>query len=355
MQIPFFDLTRQHRNLEQDYQEAFAHFLKRGQAILGAEVASFENEFAAYTQSKHCITCGNATDAIEMAFAALNIGYGDEVIVPAFGWVSVVSAVLSRGATPVFVDVMHDGNIDPQLIDQKISSKTKAVLIIHLYGHPCEVREIRTVCKANNVKLIEDCAQAHGAKVDGTHVGNFGDIGIFSFYPTKNLGAMGDAGAIITNDDEVYQQIKKIRDYGRDERGEFHLAGRNSRMDEIQALLLRMKLPRLDDWIVRRRTIADHYNQILGAYIETDESVWYKHVFTTPNRKAIIDRLNNRGIETGIYYPFQLDQLPFSQTGKPPMAMAQKLSQTTLSLPLFPEMTNEETSYICEELKPLIK
>ncbi|MEQ8880641.1 MAG: DegT/DnrJ/EryC1/StrS family aminotransferase [Cyclobacteriaceae bacterium] len=355
MQIPFFDLTRQNQILEKDFKDAFEKFLKKGKSILANEVLMFEKNFSTYTGSEYCLSCANATDALEMALSAMKIGHGDEVIVPAFGWVSVVSAVLSVGAKPVFVDVMHDGNIDHQLIDQKISSKTKAVLIIHLYGHPCEVREIRTVCKAYNVKLIEDCAQAHGARVGGIHVGNFGDVGVFSFYPTKNLGAMGDAGAIITNDDEVYHQLKKIRDYGRDEKGEFHLAGRNSRMDELQAAILNVKLPLLDDWVARRRSISSQFNNVLGPYIKEAESVWYKYVFTTEHRQAVINQLKEAGIETGIYYPFQLDQLPFSQTGKPPLAMAQKLSQTTLSLPLFPELTNEEISYICEELKLLIK
>ncbi len=355
MQIPFFDLSRQNQILEKDLQERFKAFLHKGRAILGDEVTAFETDFAKYTGSKYCVSCGNATDALEMALSAMEIGFGDEVIVPAFGWVSVVSAVLRQGAKPVFVDVKHDGNIDPQLIEQKITPRTKAVLIIHLYGHPCEIREIRAICKEYSIKLIEDCAQAHGARVDDIHVGNFGEVGIFSFYPTKNLGALGDAGAILTNNEETFHRIQRIRDYGRTVNGEFSQLGRNSRMDELQASILGLKLQKLDKWIERRREISEKYNRVLGDYIKSEDSVWYKYVFTVTKRLEVINQLKEAGIETGIYYSFQLDQLPYFRTGSPPMVMAQKLAQTTLSLPLFPEMTNEEISYICEELKLIIR
>jgi len=350
MQIPFFDLTRQNQILERDLQEVSKQFLKRGNSILGDQVAAFEVDFANYTGSNYCLTCGNATDALEMTLASCDIGPGDEVIVPAFGWVSLVNAVLSLGARPVFVDVKHDGNIDPRLIESRITPRTKAVMVIHLYGHPCEIRDIRMLCQSHHLILIEDCAQAHGARVEGTHVGNFGDVGVFSFYPTKNLGALGDAGAIITKNEEVYHRLQKRRNYGRTESGVFALSGRNSRMDELQAAILRLKLPLLDGWIARRRAISGRYNEVLGAYIEAKDSVWYKYVFTTEKREEMIKQLKERGIHTGIYYSFQLDQLPYVEAGKPPMVMAQKLAQTTLSLPLFPEMTNEEISYICEEL-----
>lgn len=353
MQIPFFDLTRQNQFLEDQLESVYNRFLRRGRAILGEEVEAFESSFSRYTGSKYCLTCGNATDAIEMTLSALGIGHGDEVIVPAFGWVSAVTAVQSVGARPTFVDVKHDGNIDPQLITPKITPRTKAILVIHLYGHPCEIREIRTICKTHNLRLIEDCAQAHGARVGGIHVGNFGDVGIFSFYPTKNLGALGDAGAIITSDEDIFQSLLMNRNYGRNDKGEFFQIGRNSRMDELQAAILNVKLPLLDDWITIRKSISDQFNDVVGAYIKAEESVWYKYVLRVARRQNVINQLKDVGIETGIYYPFQLDQLPYCQTGKPPLAMSQKLAQTTLSLPLFPEMTNEEISYICEELKKL--
>ncbi len=355
MQVPFFDLTRQNKILEQDYQEIFSRFLEGGQAILGEQVMAFEQEFAEYVGSKYCITCGNATDALEMALRVLGIGYGHEVIVPAFGWTSVVTAVLTSGATPVFIDVMHDGNMDPQLIKSSINQKTRAVIPIHLYGHPCEIREIRSVCRSNNLFLIEDCAQAHGARVEGVHVGNFGQIGVFSFYPTKNLGALGDGGALITNDEKTFNALKELRDYGRDSAGRFQTPGRNSRMDELQAAILRKKLSFLDQWIGRRKEIAGQYNQVLGSYIDTEVSVWYKYVLTTPQRSGLIQKLNQSGIGTGIYYPFTLDSLSYLPSRKSPAPMANRLSNTTLSLPLFPEMTKEEISYICEVLmKPEI-
>lgn len=353
MKIPFFDITRQNKLLERDYASILQVSLKRGQHILGGEVSAFEQEFAEYTRSSYCVTCGNATDALEMALQAVRVGAGHEVIVPAFGWVSVVSAVLSRGATPVFVDVQHDGNMDPQLIEGKINHKTRAVIPIHLYGHPCEIKEIARVCRKHNLSLIEDCAQAHGARIEDTHVGNFGDIGVFSFYPTKNLGALGDGGALVTNDPNVFNQLMQIRNYGKDVQGDYSGVGRNSRLDELQAAFLRMKLPFLDRWIDQRRAIADQYNQQLGAFIPTQDSVWYKYVLTTSKREEVAKRLNASGIETGIYYPFQLDTLPFFQAKKRPLEIADKLSKTVLSLPLFPEMTNEEITYICNALEKI--
>ncbi|XOV90880.1 MAG: DegT/DnrJ/EryC1/StrS family aminotransferase [Bacteroidota bacterium] len=350
MQIPFFDLVRQNRALEADYQKIFKRFLEMGQTILGEEVLAFEREFSVYTGSKYCVTCGNATDALEIVLASMGIGPGDEVIVPSFGWVSVVSAVLNQGSTPVFVDVKLDGNIDPQLIIKKISARTKAILLIHLYGHPADIKEIRSISKSSGIRLIEDCAQAHGARVDDIHVGNFGDIGIFSFYPTKNLGALGDAGAIITNNVELSTRFRELRDYGRNNQNEFNSIGRNSRMDELQAAILRFKLQQLDRWISLRRNIANQYNEVLGDYIKAKDSVWYKYVFLVKDRPSVIKKLSQKGIHTGIYYPFQLDNLGFYPSGKPSLSIAEKLSNTTLSLPLFPEMTNEEISYICEEL-----
>lgn len=353
MQVPFFDLTRQNEHLQKDYHDIFDHLLKKGQHVLGQEVIAFEQEFADYTQARHCVTCGNATDALEMALRVMEVGPGHEVIVPTFGWVSLVSAVLNCGATPVFVDVRYDGNIDVQLIQQKITHRTKAIIPIHLYGHPCEIKEIRSICKSQGVSLIEDCAQAHGASVGDIHVGNFGEVGVFSFYPTKNLGALGDGGALITNDENIYHKLRQIRDYGRDGTGDYKLLGRNSRLDEIQAAILRKKLTYLDRWNKRRKEIANQYNQALGVYIETEKSVWYKYVFTTQDRDRIVSKLNSKGIGTGIYYPFQLDKLSFLRSKESPAAMAKRLSETTLSIPLFPEMTKEEISYICQVLSKL--
>ncbi len=353
MLIPFFDLTRQNELLQEEYQDVFSKFLKNGQTILGEEVRHFEQEFSEYTGIPYCLTCGNATDALEMALEAMGIGHGDEVIVPAFGWVSVASSVLRQGATPVFVDVGADGNVNPALIAEKIGPRTKALLIIHLFGKPCRIQEIVSICTKYKIKLIEDCAQAHGARIQGKHVGGFGEAAVFSFYPTKNLGALGDSGAVLTKDRQLFDSVRQLRDYGRDVAGSFSVLGRNSRMDEIQAAILRKKLSYLDKWNSRRQAIANQYNEVLGGNFDMDQSVCYKYVFCTEDREEVIRKLKEKGIGNGIYYPFQLDQLDFIKQKGEPLENAQMLSKRILSLPLFPELTNEEISYICEQLKEM--
>ena len=351
MEIPFFDLKRQNEVLKEEYTAWLDRFLSAGKTILGEEVALFEQEFSTYIGVKHCITCGNATDALEILLDALEIGDGDEVIVPAFGWVSVVSSILKLGATPVFVDVGEDGNIDTSSVEDLISQKTRAIVPVHLYGNPCDIESLQAICRARSIFLFEDCAQSQGATLDGKYLGSIGDASVFSFYPTKNLGAMGDGGAILTSNDQLADLLRMSRDYGRNEKKEFVISGRNSRLDEWQAGILRIKLRYLESWNKRRKEIAAYFNSALGGAIQSDQSVYYKYVIKVDKRDEVIGWLGKKGIETAIYYPFQLDQLAYLSNKKSPLPVSEKLSQQVLSIPFFPEMTKEEITYICEQLQ----
>lgn len=301
MKVPFIDLKRQHDSIKLELDEAIQRVISSGNFILGREVEAFEDEFANYTGAAHCVTCANGTDALELAFEALEIRADDEVILPAFGWVSASMALKRMGAIPIYVDI-HPGtfHIKVDEIAPAITPKTKAVIIVHLFGQANEVYEVSKLCKSKGLLLIEDCAQAHGLFIDGKrHVGNFGDIGTFSFYPTKNLGCMGDGGGIITNESAVADKIKALRDYGR-VGGKFMLDGRNSRMDELQAAILRTKLPHLDDWNERRREVAIYYYESLknkfGVQPSHKNNVLYQYVIMHSNRNLVFERLLNSKI-----------------------------------------------------------
>lgn len=340
MKIPFFSLFKQHEELSQELNEAFSRVVRQGQFILGDEVLAFESSFAGYLGAGHCIACGNGTDALELAFEALGIGTGDEVIVPAFGWHSCYLALKRLGATPVVVDVGQDMNLDSGLIPRFISKSTKAVVAIHLFGLPCDILALKQVCEAHGLLLIEDCAQAHGAEVAGSRVGAHGDVGVFSFYPTKNLGAMGDGGAVTCRDLQMAERIKQLRDYGRPAMQE----GRNSRLDELQAAFLNVKLKYLDAWNERRRANAKSYALGIGdAY--SASSVYHQYVLRVKDRDLFRARMDQVGIGTSVHYPFHLSTDEGSH--------AARLSREVVSLPVFPELTDIEISYICEHLNRL--
>ncbi|WP_421877803.1 DegT/DnrJ/EryC1/StrS family aminotransferase [Marinoscillum sp.] len=346
MQIPFFDLKRQIQNLKPELDEAINRVLGNGNFILGEEVSKFEQEFASYLSVAHCITCANGTDALELVLEALGIGRGDEVILPAFGWVSGAHAVRRARAKPVFVDVeISTGNIDVRLVQDAITDQTKAVMPIHLYGNPCDITTLRNICDKHQLYLIEDCAQAHGAEVEGQKVGTFGDAAIFSFYPTKNLGCFGDGGAVVTNDKNLADQIRMLRDYGRDGSGKFLFDGRNSRLDEIQAAVLRVKLGYLDQWNARRKEIASTYESALKGegIVKSDGSVHHQCVISVSDRDALRSHLEKSGIRTAIHYEF-------IDTAAHHFTQSNTLCQSVLSLPCFPELTEKEIVYICDEL-----
>ena len=282
MEVPFVDLKAQYNSIKNKIDQAIAEVLNNTSFIGGEKVKEFEAKFAEYIGVNHAIGCANGTDAIEIALEALGVGPGDEVLIPAYTWVSTASAVSRAGAEPVFVDVHEDYyTLDADLIEQSITSKTKALIPVHFYGLPADMPAITKIAKEHNLLVIEDCAQAHGAMIGKQMVGTFGDLATFSFYPGKNLGAYGDGGIILANDEKLAHKCRTISGLGQDGKHNHVMAGRNSRLDTLQAVVLSVKLPMLEEWTARRRWVARQYSQKLDELkikvqrIPTD----YKHVY----------------------------------------------------------------------------
>ena len=355
--IPFFDLSRQHDALSEQLKDAWERVLEKNWFILGEEVKQFEASFAAYLGVDHCISCGNGTDALELALEAGGIGHGDEVIVPANTWVSVAEAVLRRGAAPVFADSLAAAyTIAPESVIRCLTPKTKAIIVVHQYGNPARMDELTSIAKTHRLLLIEDCAHAHGAEYHGKKIGSLGDFGCFSFYPTKNLGCLGDGGAVVTNSYKKSEQIRLIANHGQLGRNIHEKAGRNSRLDEVQAAFLNVKLPYLDRWNQRRRDIAATYKSGLGrvatilpAHANHAPSVFHQFVVLVANRDAVADHLRKRGIGTAVHYPSLIsDMAPYAHFRNDPagLTISEKEKIGLLSLPVFPELTNEEVAYV---------
>ncbi len=365
MKVPFVDLGRQYESLKEAIDRAIDDVV-HDRAFIGSlknpHVKEFEEHFSDYVGAKHVIACGNGTDALEILVRSLGIGPGDEVIVPALSWIATSEAVSNMGATPVFVDIEPDYfTIDPEKIEKKITSRTRAIIPVHLYGHPADMKKIQEIARRHNLKIIEDCAQAHGAEIDGRRVGTFGDAGAFSFYPGKNLGAYGDAGCMVTNDAETAQTARMIAQHGQS--GEKHrhfIEGRNSRMDGIQASVLNVKLPHLDDWTEARiRNAALYHDLLKDLPLELPQTrpgnrhVFHLFVIRTEHRNELRNLLTEKGIATAIQYPSALPFLDayarFGHTEKdfPVIALYQK---QILSLPMFPELKREEIEYTADHL-----
>src|SRR3989338_7382854 len=351
--IPVFDLKRQYATIKNEIDSAVFSVLENGVFVLGENVAAFEKEFAAYNGNKHCIGVASGTDALILSLRALDIGPGDEVITVANTASPTVMAIMSVGATPILADCDSHYNIDTALIEQKITRKTKAIIPVHLYGQPCDMKEIRSIANKHSLKIIEDCAQAHGAEYSGKKVG-FSGIGCFSFYPTKNLGAYGDGGAIVTDDDELAEKLRMLRFYGQKKTYDSLFFVYNSRLDEIQAAILRVKLKHLESWIKARRHIAKLYNELLSGVIIPEEKTGRKHayhlyVIRIKQRDALMAYLKERGIGTGIHYPVPIHmQKAFSLPGNYPKA--ERNAKDILSLPMFPELREEEVRKVAEDV-----
>lgn len=361
MRVPFVDLRAQYLSLKEEFDRAILDVVGNTAFVAGRYAAAFEEEFAAYIGAKNCIAVANGTDAIEIALKALDIGPGDEVIVPANSFFATSEAADNVGATPVFVDCEPQFyNIDPSKIEEKITSRTRAIIPVHLYGLPAEMDEIMAIARENGLRVIEDCAQSHGADYRGRRTGTFGDIATYSFYPGKNLGAYGDAGAIVTNDDNLAKQCRLIANHGQPAKYRHTLIGRNSRMDGIQAAVLSVKLKHLDSWLEARRRNAARYSSLLAetgialpAAPEYSRHTYHLYVIRVPNRDSVAARLNAAGIDTGLHYPVAL---PFLEAyadrgfaaGDFPVAYAQMAK--LLSLPMFAELTSEMIEYVCEHL-----
>jgi dTDP-4-amino-4,6-dideoxygalactose transaminase len=354
--IPLVDLGAQYRPLTAEIQAAIQRVLESGQFILGREGEALEREIAAYCGTAHAVAVASGTDAIELALRACGIGPGDEVITPAVSFFATAQAVLSVGARPVFVDIdAQHYTMDPDAADAAVSARTKAILPVHLYGQPCAMDALMRLASRRKLLIIEDCAQAIGARVGQRRVGSFGAAGCFSFYPTKNLGAYGDGGMVVTNDARVAEEIRLLRTHGsRDKRQHLRVSG-NSRLDELQAAILRAKLPHLDAWNRARREHADTYRRLieqagLEELILPREAPGTTHVFhlyvvRSRQRDRLHERLVEAGIQAQVHYALTLPQQPaLSFLGYRPgqCSISEQLVAEAVSLPLYPELTLEQ-------------
>ena len=348
------------------YQEQILENVNRvlnsGWYILGEEVSSFEKEFASFIGAKFCIGVANGTDAIALALRATGIAQGDEVITASHSAVATVAAIEQIGAVPVFADIeLTTKCIDPDLIEPLISEKTKAVVPVHIYGQPATMDKIIAVAQKFNLKVIEDCAQAHGAEFNGKKVGTFGDAAAFSFYPTKNLGAIGDGGAVVTNSPEIADHVRWLREYGWKKRFISSLQGINSRLDEIQAAILRAKLPYLSRDNARRREIAEYYIKSIDREkiippMKIDGTLHAMHLFVVEcdQREALQKFLKEQGIGTAIHYPMAIHQQPayFGRIrGSDALPRTENLYKKILTIPMYPELTDNQVERICTALK----
>jgi dTDP-4-amino-4,6-dideoxygalactose transaminase len=365
--IPFLDLDAQYRNLKEEIQKGINRVLENKSFILGHEVLEFEKEFGAFSQTRNVIGVSNGTDALLLALDALGVGPGDEVITTPYTFISTAEVIVQRGAKPVFVDICQsDFNIDPEQIKPKISLKTKAIIAVHLYGQPARMKEICVLAKEKNIAVIEDSAQAHGAKIDGKPIGTFGDIATFSFYPGKNLGAYGDAGAVTSQNDELAHKMRLLRDHGRSEKYIHKIMGYNCRMDGIQAAILRAKLPHLKDWTRKRQENAQILREmlkgtnglILPQHFPNAQSVIHLFVIRHKKRDSIQKFLEEKGITTLVHYPLGLHRQPcfkYLELNKNDFPNTEAVSQEVLSIPCYPELESQQLKYIATSLKQAIQ
>ena len=312
MNVPFLDLKAAYLELQPELDEAYQRVMNSGWYILGREVEAFEQEFADYCEAKYCVAVGNGLEALHLILRALGIGSGDEVIVPANTYIATWLAVSYAGATPVPVEPDEmTYNINPNLIEAAITERTKAILPVHLYGQPADMDSINNLANRYGLKVIEDAAQAHGARYKGRRTGGLGDASGFSFYPGKNLGAFGDGGAVVTNDPNIADRVRVLRNYGSRVKYYNEVQGFNSRLDELQAAFLRVKLTKLDEWNARRTVIANSYLENLAElpyltlpYVPSwAEPVWHLFVIRSPERDTLAEKLKQNGIQTVIHYP----------------------------------------------------
>lgn len=344
------------------YQEEFEakalEVLRSGWYVLGKEVESFENEVATYLGVKHCVGVASGLDALWIAFRILGIGTGDEVIVQGNTYIASVMGITINGATPVFVEPDEYFNIDASKIEEKITGKTKAVLVVHLYGQASNMKPVADLCKKYNLRLVEDCAQSHGAEFGGRMTGTFGDIGCFSFYPSKNLGAFGDAGAIVTNSDRIAEDVRIFRNYGSEKRYYNKVVGTNSRLDEIQAGFLRVRLCHLEKLVREKRVLCERYLEnlhndkiMLPKIREGATHIWHQFVIRTEVRNELIKYLDGKGIGTIIHYPIPphlSEAYQYLGIKEGSLPITEKYAKTVLSLPLYNGMAEEEQETVID-------
>ena len=341
---------------QQEFEEKALTVLRSGWYVLGREVSTFEENFAAYTGAKYCVGLANGLEALQIAVKLLGIGPGDEVIVQGNTYIASVMGISMNGATPVFVEPDEHYQIDADRIEACITERTKAVMAVHLYGLVADMDRIVSICKKHHLKLIEDCAQSHGAKYGGKMTGTFGDIGCFSFYPSKNLGAFGDGGAIVTGDEALAREAKIYRNYGSEKRYYNKVVGMNSRLDELQAGLLNVRLAHMEEITKERQKLAERYRENLRQELislpeerKGTETVWHQYVIRCDRREELIDYLSQKEIGTIIHYPIppHLSEA-YSYLGhkKGDFPITERLADTVLSIPMYTGMTKEEQDYV---------
>ncbi|MBQ8418559.1 MAG: DegT/DnrJ/EryC1/StrS family aminotransferase [Phascolarctobacterium sp.] len=362
MKVPFATFLPMHNEIRKDLDAAYNQVLDRSYFIQGEECTKFEEEFAAYCDAKYCIGVATGLDALWLVLKAMGIGKGDEVIVPSNTYIATALAVSFVGAKPVFVEpTIETYNIDVTKIEEKINENTKAIIAVHLQGRPADMDAVNGVAKKYNLKVIEDAAQAHGTRYKGRKVGTLGDAAGFSFYPGKNLGALGDGGCVVTNDKELADKVRALGNYGSDYKYHHIYQGTNSRLDEMQAAFLRVKLPHLDKWNADRKRIAEKYLQgITNPLIKlplasTDEYEHIYHVFVIrcDRRDELEKYLNENGIGTVKHYPIPMHlQEAYKELGlkQGDLPIAEEISNTVLSIPMYYGMTDEEVEYVIEAL-----
>jgi dTDP-4-amino-4,6-dideoxygalactose transaminase len=366
MHVPILELKPTYVELKDELDEAYHRVMESGWYLLGSEAEAFEHEYAAYVGSNHCVTVGNGLDAIRIALVAHGIGHGDEVIVPAHTFIATWLAVTQSGAIPIGVDVRMDtANMNVSLLEGTLTKRTKAIIPVHLYGQPADMDPINKFARTHGLIVIEDAAQAHGARYKGTMCGNLGHSAAFSFYPGKNLGAFSDGGAITTNDNEVARKARMLRNYGSEKRYYHDVVSINSRMDELQAAFLRVKLRKLDEWNARRTAIAEQYLsqlsdfnfQILPTVPAWASPVWHLFVIRHPRRDELQQHLTDHGIQTIIHYPIPphlsgaYSELRSPSSVLPPLPIAEQLASEVLSLPIGPHMPADAVEQVVSAIR----
>lgn len=357
--IPFVALDREYDEIRDEITDAVESVLESQWFVLGDEVNQFERHFAEYIGCQHAVGVNSGSDALQIALESLGVGSGDEVILPSHTFVATANAVMKTGANPVFVDIDPDTYcIDPDEVRSAVTEKTAAVIPVHLYGQPADIESIQSICEQNDIAIVEDACQAHGSTYDGQTVGSFGDIGCFSFYPTKNLGAYGDGGAIVTDNDELATRIAEIRNVGQSSKYRHEHVGFNSRLDELQAAVLNVKLERLDDWNRRRSEAAAIYDELLDGVVTTPttrnnaEHVYHLYVIRTENRDSLREYLDERDIGTLIHYPTPIHEQPaYQEYSDVSLPVTERIAEQIVSLPMHPWIEPDEIERVVRHIE----
>ncbi len=362
MNIPFVDLNAQYQTIATEIQEAILGVIEKSDFILGKELEAFEKEFAEYCKVKYAVGLDNGTSALEMALRAYGIGDNDEVITTANTFIATASAIAFTGARPVLVDIDPDTyNLNPTLVESAITNKTKAIMPVHIYGQSADMDRIMDIARKRRLVVIEDACQAHGAIYKEKHVGSIGDAAAFSFYPAKNLGAYGDGGILITNNNEISEKVKMLRNYGQKQKYHHLFLAYNRRLDTIQAAILRVKLKKLDSWNESRRKAAQQYAELLKdnksiitpIEMEYSKHIYHLYVVRVVNRDFVQQKLSESGISTGVHYPIPIHLQPaYEYLGykRGDFPITEKYANEILSLPMFPELTKEQIEYVVQTL-----